>query len=110
MKIIKDQNGGVTIVTLVGNLDTGTSPQAEKEILESIDGGSNKILINLEKTDYISSAGLRVLLASAKKLKGSGEFRISNLNSTVQEVFEVSGFSSILNVDATQEEALAKLQ
>ena len=55
----------------------------------------------------MSSSGLRVLLATAKKLKGKGELKISNLNSVIEEVFDVSGFSSILNVYKTEEEALA---
>ena len=108
MEIIKKQNGDINIITIVGNLDTGTSPEVEKAIFECIDGGCTKLLINLGQTPYISSSGLRVMLASAKKLKGIGELRISNLNDTNQEVFDISGFSTILNVDTVEEEALSK--
>ncbi len=73
-----------------------------------IDAGTSKILINFAALEYISSAGLRVLLATAKKLKASGgDLKICSLNDTVQEVFDISGFSSILAVSANREEALA---
>ena len=108
MEIIQRNSGNVSIVGIVGNLDTSTSPEAEKVIMECIDGGCTKLLINLEKTAYVSSSGLRVMLASAKKLKKIGELRITNLNDTIQEVFDISGFSTILNVDTTEEEALKK--
>ena len=108
MEIIQNNRNSVNIVSIVGNLDTGTAPEAEKVIMACINGGCTKLLINLEKTVYVSSSGLRVMLASAKKLKNIGELRITNLNDTIQEVFDISGFSTILNVDATEEDALAK--
>ena len=98
----------VKIIDLKGNLDTNTSPDLEKQLSELMDGEIKKILINLEKVDYISSAGLRVFLATAKQLKiTSGELRLCNLNETVQEIFDMSGFSTILNVSKTEPEALA---
>ena len=73
-----------------------------------IDAGTSRILIDFEALEYISSAGLRVLLATAKKLKSAGgDLKICSLNDTVQEVFDISGFSSILTVSANPEEALA---
>ena len=95
------------IISFSGNLDTTTSPEVEKTINECIEGGDLKFIFNFSDTKYMSSSGLRVLLATAKKLKGKGELKISNLNSVIEEVFDVSGFSSILNVYKTQEEALA---
>jgi anti-anti-sigma factor len=72
-----------------------------------IEAGSTKILVNLEKLDYISSAGLRVLLVVAKKLKANaGELRICSLNAVVKEVFDISGFDMILPVSASESEAL----
>jgi len=97
----------VSVILFEGNLDTSTAPQAQEQIDQIIDGGSTKILINFESLNYISSAGLRVLLFTAKKLKAqSGEIKICGLNDTVQEVFDISGFSSILSVASTEEEAL----
>ncbi len=98
----------VNVMSFEGNLDTNTAPQAQEQIDQLIDGGSSKILINFDNLNYISSAGLRVLLATAKKLKAtSGDLKICGLNKTVQEVFDISGFSSILSVVATEEDALA---
>ncbi|MHC4070639.1 MAG: STAS domain-containing protein [Planctomycetota bacterium] len=107
MDITVKESGDVKIVVFEGNLDTNTAPAAEDEINGLIDGGTLKLLVNFEKLDYISSAGLRVLLATAKKLKpSSGDLKICCLNATVQEVFDISGFASILSVSSTEEEAL----
>ena len=107
MEITVRNEGEVSIVDFEGNLETSTAAEAESAINQIIDDGSTRLLINFEKLNYISSAGLRILLATAKKLKPlSGELRICNLNATVQEVFDISGFSSILTVAATEEDAL----
>lgn len=98
----------VKVLAFAGNLDTSTAPEAESTINGLLDGGNAKILINFENLNYISSAGLRVLLATAKKIKAvSGSFKICGLNKTVQEVFDISGFSTILSVAASEEEALS---
>lgn len=107
MQLTSSEKNGYTIITFEGSLDTATSPAAEKEINTLIDAGRSKFVFNFEKTKYMSSSGLRILLATAKKLKGKGELKISNLNKVIEEVFDVSGFSSILNVYKTEEEALA---
>jgi anti-sigma B factor antagonist len=107
MQIVVTESGDVRILAFEGNLDTNTSPDAESEINGLIEAGTQKLLINFEKLDYISSAGLRILLATAKKLKpGGGDLKICCLNQTVQEVFDISGFSTILSVTTTEEEAL----
>ncbi len=103
---LKDVNE-VSVLLFEGNLDTNTAPQAQEQIDLVIDGGSAKVLINFENLNYISSAGLRVLLATAKKLKAtSGDLKICGLNATVQEVFDISGFSTILTVVTTEDDAL----
>jgi len=107
MEIIEREHGEIRVLNYVGRLDTNTTPQAETQINGLLDSGARKFLINFEQLDYISSAGLRLLLATAKKLKStSGDLRICGLNPTVQEVFDISGFSSILSVTATEQEAL----
>jgi anti-sigma B factor antagonist len=107
MEISVTESGDVRVLSFQGNLDTNTSPQAESEINSLIDAGAQKLLVNFEKLDYISSAGLRILLATAKKLKASaGDLKICGLNETVQEVFDISGFSTILSVTKTEDEAL----
>ena len=107
MKIETRESQGIQIVAFEGNLDTITSPEAESKINELIDAGKQKLLVNFEQLNFISSAGLRVLLATVKKLNASGgDLRICSLNATVQEVFDISGFVTILSVKSTEEEAL----
>jgi anti-sigma B factor antagonist len=97
----------IKVVELIGKLDTNTSPDAETHLNKLIKEGVKKILVNLEKLDYVSSAGLRVLLSTNKQLQStSGLLRICNLNEVVQEIFDISGFSSIFNVFSTESEAL----
>ena len=107
MRISTTESGAVTVVRFEGNLDTNTAQQAQAHFDELADGGAEKILVDFEKLDYVSSAGLRVLLATAKKLRTvGGSLRLCQLNETVAEVFEISGFSTIFGVFATESEAL----
>lgn len=108
MEISVTESGDVRILSFQGNLDTNTSPDAESEINNLIDAGAQKLLINFENLEYISSSGLRVLLSTAKKLGGTqGDLKVCCLNEIVQEVFDISGFSTLLNVLKTEEDALA---
>ena len=101
---------GVVIVNLEGNLDTNTAPEAEAKIDESLAAGTAKIVINLENTKYVSSAGLRVFLATAKKMTAAGgAVKLCSPNVVVQEILDISGFSTILDVKGTEEEALANI-
>ena len=108
MNIEIRESQGIQIITFEGNLDTNTSPEAESKINEILDTGQQKLLVNFEQLNFISSAGLRILLATVKKLNASGgALRICSLNATVQEVFDISGFVTILNVKNTEKEALS---
>jgi len=110
MEINIREVNGVNVVEFTGNLDTNTAPEAEIQINGLLDAGAAKILVNFENLNYISSAGLRVLLATAKKMMASGgSLKICSLNSTVQEVFDISGFSTILSLAANEADALAAL-
>ena len=107
MNITSKTIDAVTVVHLEGNLDTNTSPEAQESLNKLMDEGASKILVNFEKVDFVSSAGLRILLATAKRLSGTGgNLRITNLNETVAEVFEMSGFSTILSVFPTEGEGI----
>ena len=107
MEISIKEVGSVTVLGFSGNLDTSTAPEAEDKINGLMEGGASKILINFENLNYISSAGLRVLLATAKKMMTTGgELKICSLNKTVQEVFDISGFSTILSLVANEADAL----
>ena len=98
----------VAIVDVEGKLDTMTAPNARGEFESLLAEGQRTILFNLTKLDYISSAGLRVLLVLAKELqKGGGKLHLCSLNDTVREIFEMSGFDGILNVFPSEADALA---
>lgn len=100
--------GTVSVLDFSGNLDTNSSPVAESKVNSLLEKGNHEILFNFDELNFISSSGLRILLATAKKLKISGgRMVVCNLNETVQEVFDISGFSSILNLASTEQEALA---
>lgn len=107
MNIATEVVNGVTVLRLSGDLDTGTSDTAQEIINQAIDDGANNVLISLRDVGFVSSAGLRILLVAAKKMVSiDGTLRISDLNETVHDVFEISGFSSIFNVFATEQDAL----
>ncbi len=107
VRISITESEGITILSLTGSLETNSSPDAENTVNGLIDDGRKKLLIDFENVDYISSAGLRILLATSKRLgREGGALRICGLNSTVREVFDISGFASILNVFSNQAEAL----
>lgn len=103
---IRDESD-TKIIMLQGKLDTNSTPDVESEINALLDSGANKLLINFEQLSYISSTGLRLLLATAKRLQSSqGDLRVCSLNEMATEVFELSGFTSIINVFASEQEAL----
>lgn len=100
------KNSETLILEFVGRLDTGTAPKVEMEVNKQLET-NKKIIIDLAKTEFISSAGLRVFLATAKKLMAAGgKLRICNPNEVVSEVFQISGFNTILDVKGSLEDAL----
>jgi anti-sigma B factor antagonist len=98
MTITKNLNGTALEVALEGRLDTMTSPELEAELKSSMDGAET-LTLDLSKLEYISSAGLRVLLSAHKAMAGKGGMKVKNVNEIVQEVLEVTGFSDILTIE-----------
>ena len=99
----------IHIVAIAGSLDSATAPEAQKS-LDAVVAGAKKVALDFSQLDYISSAGLRVLLGAAKKLRGSGgTLGMFGLNQSVKEVFEISGFSSILSIYPSEAEALSAM-
>ena len=98
MVIEKNLNGTELNLTIVGRLDTTTAPQLEAEIKESI-GGVEKLTLDFASLEYLSSAGLRVLLAAQKVMNKQGDMVIKNVNETINEIFEVTGFIDILTIE-----------
>ena len=97
----------VTVIDISGSLDTQTSGTASDEMTR-IAQDASKMLLNLESLDFLSSAGLRVILRTAKQLKDSGgAIKVCNAGGVVKEVMEISGFGSLLDLHVTEAEALA---
>ena len=98
MTIRKTQNESALTVALEGRLDTLTAPELEKDLQTSL-AGVTSLTLDLEKLEYISSAGLRVLLSAQKIMNRVGEMKVCHVNETVAEIFEVTGFSDILTIE-----------
>ena len=98
MTIEKTLNGSELTVNLAGRLDTTTAPQLEAELKQSVTG-VEKLVLDFAALDYLSSAGLRVLLAAQKAMNKQGEMIIKNVNETIAEIFEVTGFSDVLTIE-----------
>ncbi|MCR5202216.1 MAG: STAS domain-containing protein [Lachnospiraceae bacterium] len=98
MEIKKDLNGTDLTMGLVGRLDTTTSPELEEELNASLEGVT-ALTFDFSDLEYISSAGLRVLLTAQKKMNKQGSMVIKNANEAIVEIFEVTGFSDILTVE-----------
>ena len=98
MTITKNLNGSTLTVALEGRLDTTTAPELEQALKESLDG-ANELTMDFAKLDYISSAGLRVLLSAHKAMSKKGGMKVVNVNEVVSEVFDVTGFADILDIE-----------
>ena len=98
LKIDKKTNGSALEISLEGRLDTTTAPELEKELKDSLDGVTDLVL-DFAKLEYISSAGLRVLLSAQKVMNKQGEMKVTGVNETIMEIFEVTGFSDILTIE-----------
>ena len=104
MEIIKNAGDGSLVLNLIGRLDTTTAPTLESELSTALDGindleGVNSLALDFEKLEYISSAGLRVLLAAQKIMNKQGDMVIKNANADIKEVFEITGFADILTIE-----------
>ena len=98
MTIDKQQNGSELTLTLNGRLDTTTAPELETAIKENIAGVTN-LVMDFAGLEYLSSAGLRVILSAQKTMNKQGEMVIRNVNETINEVFEITGFIDILTIE-----------
>ncbi|WP_061214027.1 STAS domain-containing protein [Syntrophomonas wolfei] len=107
MDINEMKKDKATVITIEGRLDSSTSGILEKKLLSLMDTGEKNFLLDFSGMDYISSAGLRVLLMVAKKSKtAKGKVLLSALTDNVKEVFDIAGFTDIFTIFATAEEAL----
>ena len=98
MTINRSSNCSELTIAVGGHLDTTTAPELEAELKNSLPDAQS-LVIDLSALDYISSAGLRVLLYAHKTMSGKGGMKVTNVNEVVSEVFEVTGFSDILDIE-----------
>lgn len=98
MTIEKKLDGNTLTVTLEGRLDTSTAPELEASLKDALDGVT-ELFFDFGKLDYISSAGLRVMLSTQKKMNKQGKMIIKNANDVIKEVFEVTGFIDIMTIE-----------
>lgn len=101
MEISKQQNGSALIVCLGGRLDAVSAPDLDAAWKDCLDG-TETITLDFEKLDYISSAGLRVLLAAKKKIGPNGTIRVLHAKESIVELLEITGFLEILDVDQSE--------
>ena len=98
LNITRKTEDGQDIFSLEGRLDTVTAPALEQQLISSLDQ-IQTLVLDFENLEYISSAGLRVLLWAHKSMRTRGEMKVIHINSIIREVFDVTGFSEILNIE-----------
>ena len=98
LNISKTVENEKAVIALEGRLDTVTAPELESEIKDLTDK-ITELVLDFEKLDYISSAGLRVLLSAQKSMSKNGSVRITGVSETIMEIFDVTGFTDILNIE-----------
>lgn len=98
LDIKKTTEGEKALLELSGRIDSNTAVELEQAVKASIDGVT-ELTLDMKETEYISSAGLRVLLAAQKQMNKQGKMKVLNVNETVMEVFEITGFADILTIE-----------
>ena len=108
MEILKRKEKDALVISLKGRLDAVTTPVLEKDLTELMAGGERFLVLDLGYLDYISSAGLRAILVVTKRLREKqGRLLLASLKSVVREVFEISGFSSIIPIFGSVDAAIS---
>lgn len=107
MEVIEKRQDGISVVRLLGRLDSNTSPEFEEKLFGVIEDGERSVVVDFEELDYISSAGLRVLLKAAKELKRSeGKIVLCSMKDYIKEVFEIAGFVSLFPIVSSVGDAI----
>lgn len=110
MNIIEETKNDIVILKIEGRLDATTSSQIESKVAAITETGKNKLIFNLQNMDYLSSAGMRVLLAVTKKLKSlNGKFIVCCVNDDVLEIIKMAGFNQILHIVSSEDKALQEI-
>ena len=98
MTINKTANGSALTIAVEGRLETTTAPELDAVVKNELDGVT-ELVFDFAKLDYVSSAGLRVLLTAQKKMNAQGSMKVINVNEIISEIFDVTGFSDILTIE-----------
>jgi anti-sigma B factor antagonist len=107
MNVTVTELNGYTVVSVEGRIDTTNANEFEKSMMQVIDSGKSKIILNCSGLDYISSSGLRIFLIVLKKMNAiQGRFKLSNMQPGIKEIFDISGFSSIFPIFPDQAAAI----
>ena len=110
MELTEEKLGAITMIGIAGRLDTTNYGILETRLMNMIEGGEKKIILDCSKMDYISSSGLRIFLMALKKIKlAGGGFILFGLQETIREIFEIAGFNTIFKICATREEAMENM-
>jgi anti-anti-sigma factor len=107
MEVTDQKKERCSVIHIKGRLDTTNYTVLEKKLMELIDRGENRLLVNLSGMDYVSSSGLRILLMALKRITVSnGKFALCSLQENIKEIFEISGFTNIFEIYDTEETAV----
>jgi anti-anti-sigma factor len=110
MEISQKEEKGIVSIVIKGRMDADSSPDAEKVVKEALGAEANRLLFDLGELEYLSSAGLRVLLTAAKEMRRrDGKIVLCALNEFVKEIFEVSGFQSLIPITDSVESGIEVL-
>jgi anti-anti-sigma factor len=110
MEITQKEENGIIFISIKGRLDADSSPEAERVVKEALSEQVTRVLFNLDALEYLSSAGLRVLLSAAKEMRRrDGKIALCSLNEFVKEIFEVSGFQSLIPITESVESGIEVL-
>ncbi len=108
IEVAEERNAEVLVLSPIGRLDSGNVRSFESVVMDHVSSGERRVVVDFSRLDFISSAGMRVLLIAAKALKaGEGTFVLCSMKEHIEEVFKISGFSQIIPIKDSREAALA---
>ena len=108
MEISTQEYKHVAVMAVTGRVDSSTAPDLESQLTQLVDSGQHHIVLDLKNVEYMSSAGLRAMVSTLKKVKRvNGDLRLANPSTRVEEVLRLAGLTSIFSIHPTQEEAVA---
>lgn len=110
MMLEHEMQGGALVVRPLGRLDGASSPALERLLAEHFEIGVRRLVLDMSDMDYVSSAGLKVILLAGRQLRGDGKLALAGVRDMVQDVFEVTGLTAVLPLAPTIPEAVAKVQ